>query len=525
MVKVIDKEKREMYMKAHKQHNKNTRRGAKTRMALCKYGAACSRQDCIYRHPKRDLNNTNDSQVEGGSGSGNSKKKNNGNSNNNNSSSSNNNNNKNASDNSSGNGNNNTTNNTPVCVQHLIGACAFGSKCRNRHVNGAKAKELLEKYARTPCRWGGECKNYNCLYYHPTDSNDSICLEVDDRGKNKNAKQNKKGKKNETGTNTNNAGTTTAPNAWGKKNKQGVEKEKEKSDLEAENIKPKPLPKPAPIPKENVWEKRAAEKLKTEKEKLAKANTVPTATQPVQSVPMPVATPAVAPTSPAATVPVPQPPMATTTTTTTQRGVLAQAASLLAPVNFPTKNEQLQQQQQIQQPFGEQPVGNNNGNGIGNFSMFSFSPFFGGTAQNLVPPLTSQGSKFVPIPDELWVNSFERNPGCFNIVDPMERFWEVNKVYQNNVGILDLHYQSKETAAVVLDNLLGNQNYGLWNADQQVWVITGTGHHTGGNKRESLFEVVQRYLDMYGYKYNIGKDKQGYQGAFLVTKLSSFMWG
>jgi hypothetical protein len=51
-----------------------------------------------------------------------------------------------------------------------------------------------------------------------------------------------------------------------------------------------------------------------------------------------------------------------------------------------------------------------------------------------------------------------------------------------------------------------------------VWVVTGTGHHTGQShvKAGSLYTGVEAYLAERGYEYARGKDGAGRSGAFAV---------
>jgi len=85
-------------------------------------------------------------------------------------------------------------------------------------------------------------------------------------------------------------------------------------------------------------------------------------------------------------------------------------------------------------------------------------------------------------------------------------------------GVLDMHYQSVRTAPVVLEATL---NAAL-QAHAEVWLITGTGHHThrASHQRAAvggvLHATVRTYLEEYGYDFFVGKDKAGHSGAFLV---------
>ena len=144
------------------------------------------------------------------------------------------------------------------------------------------------------------------------------------------------------------------------------------------------------------------------------------------------------------------------------------------------------------------------------------------------PARTNHVPLKVKIPLDLWINDYERSAGAFGIQDPMERFNVVNAAYGRaerqallgrlGVSVIDMHYQSKVTAEVVLDRLLSEK---LRSAQHGCWVITGTGHHTADGhqvKGGVLFDTVKDYLDFYGYSYNIGIDRQARAGAFFVQK-------
>eukprot|EP00560_Eucampia_antarctica_P004144 CAMPEP_0197832768 /NCGR_PEP_ID=MMETSP1437-20131217/16100_1 /TAXON_ID=49252 ORGANISM="Eucampia antarctica, Strain CCMP1452" /NCGR_SAMPLE_ID=MMETSP1437 /ASSEMBLY_ACC=CAM_ASM_001096 /LENGTH=77 /DNA_ID=CAMNT_0043436341 /DNA_START=283 /DNA_END=516 /DNA_ORIENTATION=+ len=57
----------------------------------------------------------------------------------------------------------------------------------------------------------------------------------------------------------------------------------------------------------------------------------------------------------------------------------------------------------------------------------------------------------------------------------------------------------------------------------EIWIITGSGHHTGINNNHQkkqdkgvLFNVVKTYLIENQYDFRIGKDGQGKSGSFLL---------
>ena len=73
------------------------------------------------------------------------------------------------------------------------------------------------------------------------------------------------------------------------------------------------------------------------------------------------------------------------------------------------------------------------------------------------------------------------------------------------------------TAPVVLECKLLTALY----QHAEVWIVTGTGHHTAAGSHQKgggvLFNTVEAYLMERGFKYFTGKDASGHTGAFLVT--------
>jgi len=161
----------------------------------------------------------------------------------------------------------------------------------------------------------------------------------------------------------------------------------------------------------------------------------------------------------------------------------------------------------------------------------------------------------VRIPESLWLDESARCRDGFGIADAFERFHAVNAPYAARLplpltvanagvrrrglggtasgggggagdggepgagaGILDVHYQSSRTVPLVLDALLP----AALTKYLEVWVITGTGHHTNtrSHQRSSakgvLFEEVHEYLSECGYEFVPAKDRAGHAGAFLV---------
>lgn len=144
------------------------------------------------------------------------------------------------------------------------------------------------------------------------------------------------------------------------------------------------------------------------------------------------------------------------------------------------------------------------------------------------------------MPPELWLVDVSRvdATSAFGISDPVARYDAVNgpraaakQVPRTlapsddergapavSVGVVDLHFQSVRTAPVVLETKLTTALH----AHAEVWVVTGTGHHTAAGSHQKgggvLFNTVEAYLNDRGYAYYIGKDSNGHTGAFLVAR-------
>lgn len=109
-------------------------------MPLCTYGLACTRRDCVYRHPPKPKLQAPPSAAAGAAPM------------------------------------------APVCMPFLAGYCSFGASCRSDHPAPDVAAKLVAQYAATPCRWGEQCVNEYCLYLHPwsqwDDQWDDQCVEI-----------------------------------------------------------------------------------------------------------------------------------------------------------------------------------------------------------------------------------------------------------------------------------------------------------------------------------------------------------
>lgn len=131
----------------------------------------------------------------------------------------------------------------------------------------------------------------------------------------------------------------------------------------------------------------------------------------------------------------------------------------------------------------------------------------------------------VPIPQDLWKPHEQRNASAFYIADPLERYQAVmsndgvNKKNINNNNVIDLHFQSLQTFAVVLDAILPTK---LQRGNDRVWIVTGTGHHVGTKTHQkgggALEAAVLDYVltQFPCYTVSRGRDRNGKGGALLV---------
>lgn len=99
---------------------------------VCRYGTACSRKDCFYKHesksPKRDqdmLDPTMD-----------------------------------------------------ICMAYLAGSCSFGDNCFNRHPSDTDCVSMIAKLRTRPCKFGPKCWTDSCLYNHDEPGTASVDSEI-----------------------------------------------------------------------------------------------------------------------------------------------------------------------------------------------------------------------------------------------------------------------------------------------------------------------------------------------------------
>ena len=133
----------------------------------------------------------------------------------------------------------------------------------------------------------------------------------------------------------------------------------------------------------------------------------------------------------------------------------------------------------------------------------------------------------VKIPQDLWNPHENRDASAFYIADPLERYYTVaNAIAVPRSDVIDLHFQSLQTFATVLDVILPEK----LETQPRVWIVTGTGHHVGSRTHQkgggALESAVLDYLMEYYHNNNNdrnfevkqGRDRNGQGGAVLVER-------
>ena len=102
----------------------------------------------------------------------------------------------------------------------------------------------------------------------------------------------------------------------------------------------------------------------------------------------------------------------------------------------------------------------------------------------------TKGIKSIQVPLEIWRDHRVRNSNVFlEISNPLQRFGRVNE--ESAEGCIDLHFLAKYEVADVLDVVLPQ-----YKGEENVWIITGTGHHKDGHQAEGvLFYTTVEYLN------------------------------
>lgn len=93
---------------------------SKTKVEVeCRYGTACNRKGCFYKHSKPRHRNNDSSESAG-----------------------------------------------DICFAYLAGTCTFDSRCYNRHPNDDDCESIMAALKTKPCRFGRNCYTEGCLYSH-----------------------------------------------------------------------------------------------------------------------------------------------------------------------------------------------------------------------------------------------------------------------------------------------------------------------------------------------------------------------
>mmetsp|Transcript_46762 Transcript_46762/g.122804 ORF Transcript_46762/g.122804 Transcript_46762/m.122804 type:complete len:456 (-) Transcript_46762:389-1756(-) len=438
--------------------------GAKgTKMPLCTYGAGCTRKGCIYRHPPKAKAAADPEEV---------------------------------------------------CKPFLAGACQFGARCRNFHPPSDEAESWRRKYAAIPCRFAEDCQNLNCLYWHPPltplDSATAGMSEALD-GSLYPAISTDVG--------------TCGQMSPHEPSSQSLLEDEFVIPQGLENLPVFPSGPPGMLPQSppSIWTQEQQHQTDRQEQQWQHWQHWQQwqQWQPQQQWR-------------------PQP----------EHAVSGDMGQSLPPY----------QQYYDPTPTGKQATFNFHADykpTQGSWAAVAVASPPPGASAILAPegregPVSGVGShaasrpvastQFVRIPEQLWVSDVERidAASAFQLTDPIARFEAVNAPYTHRLqthplpltlassvptasrapaaAVLDLHYQSVKTAAVVLDRMLGQRLA----SHAEVWVITGTGHHTAKDSHQRaqvggvLHAAVEEYLRRMGHEFHAGKDRAGHSGAFLV---------
>lgn len=94
---------------------------SKVQVPECRYGAACTRKDCVFRHPPKPAKSAPPKKSD------------------------------------------------KVCFAFVAGRCAFGRQCHDRHPDQESCRTIKDRYNKIDCQWGHQCRTDGCLYRHPSD--------------------------------------------------------------------------------------------------------------------------------------------------------------------------------------------------------------------------------------------------------------------------------------------------------------------------------------------------------------------
>eukprot|EP00930_Biecheleria_cincta_P087426 TRINITY_DN76659_c0_g1_i1.p1 TRINITY_DN76659_c0_g1~~TRINITY_DN76659_c0_g1_i1.p1 ORF type:complete len:934 (-),score=168.33 TRINITY_DN76659_c0_g1_i1:24-2825(-) len=104
-------------------------KAAKVQVPACRYGAACTRKDCVYSHPPKPKAAAAGKGTAKGQGQS-----------------------------------------DKICFAFVAGCCAFGRQCHDKHPDDTACQTIRQRYANIDCQWGRRCRTEGCLYRHPSDA-------------------------------------------------------------------------------------------------------------------------------------------------------------------------------------------------------------------------------------------------------------------------------------------------------------------------------------------------------------------
>ena len=431
-------------------------------MPKCSYGSACRRKDCVYRHP--DTNDYDHLDY------------------------------------------------SKICLPYLASTCPYGKKCRNRHPSSEEANAVRAQYKQRYCSYGDSCRTEGCLYLHSWEEQEQfICQKAE---KSLNLTENTHEFYNN---NTNQIPTYDQWIRWGcplhPNNNPSISKDDadlwyhpsgtQRAAEEVYNL----LFFPNHVSQYNNYEQQE--------------EYIPADWMEWKQMGCPI------PQSYYDNFPNNSDPWYT------DDGVRKTYEEVFETLYHSSNTDTTKQHRNSNTNISAPPTGwaaiaaKNTTTDINTKSNRDSKQQFQPNAQK----------KYVKIPKEVWLSDTSNSDYFYTYPDPMERYYAVNKYHLSHsplipptictkssadVTVMDLHYQSSSTASIVLDEILGQQNF---YTHDEIWVITGSGHHTGldnnhqkrsDDKGGFLFQTVLKYLTQNHYEFFIGKDNQGNSGCFLV---------
>ena len=334
--------------KKKKGNHNNSNNNVKKLMPLCKYGSACNRgKACIYRHERKKCI---------------------------------------------------PVDNRKVCLAYLADICPYGKRCTMRHPNDEEAASFISMFASQPCRFGSECRQAGCLYFHPEVNPFSSASVNAMEWTPSNNIYNSNNKNND---------PTLIPQQWPKQEQQVVNNNNTMNNTNVGNY--------------NNYSQTY------------------------------------------------------------------QAYNSNNNMNYESTTSSL-------------------------FDQASKSGRRNYTKEEKT--ILTKGIKSVEIPIELWQDQRNRDSNVFlEISNPLQRFGKVNE--NSSDRCIDLHFIAKYEVEKVLNVVLPQ-----YKGDNNIWIITGTGHHKEGHQAEGvLFYTTAEYLRNNGYVFKIGIDSRGFRGALFLEKV------